>query len=374
MSLPIAARRPLLPTALAEPLPRQVNTPMVQNPMARSLGVQATPLQDPLRPPSATGGFSGGLTTVTAPNPQVSFGGYSGVSTFEQGPFRGPSAEMGGSGRAQWGATGAGGRLDGHMGAGVGGVSVQGELPGGIQGEAYAEGPSISLDGHADASVGATGLNISLGLDVDATLAEAGASGKKTIDFEVAGEKFSAELDLAAMGKIGAEGRINLDVKLGLTGASISARAEGFAGARAELSGGVTLKHNDDMLAQGKITASATAGVGGDAHADLSLEGGKVKFDVGAEATTGVGFGLDVTGQVDVGATAKAVGDVLKVNAEKIVEDVKEGAGKVVEEVKEGAGKVVEEVKEGADKVIEDVKDGAGKAIDKVGDFFKGLF
>ncbi|MBM7114373.1 transporter [Archangium primigenium] len=212
---------------------------------------------------------------------------------------------------ASVGPDGAQAGASGSAGAGVGGVKVEGELPGGIQGEAHVNGPSISVEGHADAKVGKDGLDINLGVEVDATLADAGASAKKTIDFEVAGEKFSAEVDLSAAGKIGADGKINLNVHLGLDGKpSITASAEGFAGAKAELTGSVALKHDGDTMVSGSVTASATAGIGGKAHADIGISGGKVKFDVGAEATVGAGLGVEVAGEVNIPEIAEAVADV----------------------------------------------------------------
>jgi|GEM_PF-5098557 len=219
----------------------------------------------------------------------------------------------GASGQASAGVgpDGAHAGASGSVGAGVGGVKAEGELPGGIQGEAHVNGPSISLEGHADAKVGKDGLDIDVGVDVDATLADAGASAKKTIDFEVAGEKFSAEVDLSAAGKIGADGKINLNVHVGLDGKpSITANAEGFAGAKAELTGSVALKHEGDTMVSGSVTASATAGIGGKAHADIGLDGGKVKFDIGAEATVGVGLGVELAGEVNVPEIAEAVADV----------------------------------------------------------------
>jgi hypothetical protein len=219
----------------------------------------------------------------------------------------------GASGQASAGVgpDGAHAGASGSAGAGVGGVSAQGELPGGIQGEAHVNGPSISVEGHAEAKVGKDGLDVDLGVDVNATLADAGASAKKTIDFEVAGEKFSAEVDLSAAGKVGADGKINLNLHVGLDGKpSLTANAEGFAGAKAELTGSVALKHDGDTMVSGHVTASATAGIGGKAHADIGVSGGKVKFDVGAEATVGAGLGVEVGGEVNVPEIAEAVADV----------------------------------------------------------------
>jgi hypothetical protein len=243
------------------------------------------------------------------PDPKLNWGSsaQTGVDSFETEGGAGASGQVG----AQVGLDGLRVGLGGRAGAGVGGVSVSGTGPGGIEGEAHINGPSISVEGHADTNLSKDGLDIDLGVDVDATLADAGASAKKTIDFEVAGEKFSAELDLSASGKIGAEGKINLNVHLGLDGKpAISASAEGFAGARAELKGEVALKHEGDTMLSGGITASATAGVGGNAHANLDFEGGTAKFDVGAEATVGVGLGLDISGEVNLGEIGEAALDL----------------------------------------------------------------
>lgn len=200
-------------------------------------------------------------------------------------------------------------------------ASTSGTGPGGIEYDAQVSGPSISVDGNASASVGADGIHVNVSVDVNATLAEANASGTKTFQVEVAGEVLDITVDLSAEGVVGADGQLNLDIHIGTDGkVSISAGASGFAGARASLTGGVSVSHEGEEIASGSVTLSATAGVGADAHANVEIEGGKVKFDVGAEATTVGGFGVDFDGDIDARNTAFLLAEVLGGLAEEGVE------------------------------------------------------
>jgi hypothetical protein len=231
-------------------------------------------------------------------------------------------------------------------------ASTSGTLPGGIQGEAHASGPSFSVEGNADASVGVGGIDVNLSVDVNATLAEGGASATKTFEVDVAGEKLDITVDLSAEGVVGADGSLNLDLHIGTDGqVSINAGAEGFAGARASLTGGVKVEHEGRELASGSVELSATAGVSGDAHADIELTGEGLSFDVGAEASAGVGFGVDVQGNINAGNTVRFAGEVLGGLAEEGVE----WAGEQLENVGEWAGDRLEDVGEFIDGLIPDI-------------------
>ena len=330
-------RSPIAPTT---PKPSRVEV-NVDNKGLRNTGVTVDLPSAPKKPTAqevkdtfTDGAKQGAKDTITNAIKGLIPAIQAGVEASKGNPNYKTEGGAGASGQASAGVgpDGAHAGASGSAGAGVGGVKAEGELPGGIQGEAHVNGPSISVEGHAEAKVGKDGLDVNVGVDVDATLADAGASAKKTIDFEVAGEKFSAEVDLSAAGKIGADGKINLNVHVGLDGKpSISASAEGFAGAKAELTGSVALKHDGDTMVSGSVTASATAGIGGNAHADIGVSGGKVKFDVGAEATVGAGLGVQVSGEVNVPEIAEAVADVgigaIGGKAKDVWEDIKGGIG-----------------------------------------------
>jgi len=227
-------------------------------------------------------------------------------------------------------------------------ASTSGTLPGGVQTEAHVAGPSISVDGNAEASVGLDGIDVSLSVDVSATLAEAGASATKTFSVDVGGEQIDVTVDLSAEGVVGADGSLNLDIHIGTDGqVSVNAGAEGFAGARGSLTGGVSVSHEGREIASGQVELSATAGVSGDAHANIELTDEGLTFDVGAEAAAGVGFGVDVSGSINGGNTVKLLGEVL--------------------------GGLAEEGVEWAGDRLEDVGDWAGDRFEDVGDFISDL-
>ncbi|WP_163861160.1 Circumsporozoite protein [Myxococcus eversor] len=239
-------------------------------------------------------------------------------------------------------------------------AEVNGKGPGGIDTRAYAQGPSFTADAKVDADVGLSGIDVNLAVDIDATAVEAGAGASKTVDFEIAGEKYSVELDLEAMGKIGADGHINLDLHVGTDGnLSINASASGFAGAQASLTGSIELKHEGDTLASASVTASASAGVSGDAHADIGLNNGNLEFDVGVEATAGLGLGVDIEGSVNAGNVLKAVGETAVAAGGEVLENVAEGAINAGGAVVDAAGDVFS----GAVNKGKDI-------IEGVGDFF----
>ena len=119
-------------------------------------------------------------------------------------------------------------------------VEVSGKGPGGIETAPTPRARRSKADAAVDADIGLSGIDVKLKVDIDATAVEAGAGAKKHVEFEIAGEKYSVDLDLQAMGKMGADGHINLDLHVGTDGnLSINASANGFAGAQASLTGGI---------------------------------------------------------------------------------------------------------------------------------------
>ena len=238
-------------------------------------------------------------------------------------------------------------------------AEVNGTGPGGIDTRAHVQGPSLTADASVDASIGLSGIDVNLDVSIDATAVEAGAGASKTVEFEIAGEQYAVELDVEALGRIGADGNINLDLHVGTDGnVSISAAASGFAGAQASLTGSIELTHEGDTLASGSITASASAGVSGDAHADIGLNGGNLEFDVGVEATAGLGLGVEVEGSVNPGNVLKAVGETAAAAGGEVLENVAEGAINAGGAVVDAAGDVFS----GAVGALGDVASGIGNA------------
>lgn len=239
-------------------------------------------------------------------------------------------------------------------------VETSGSGPGGVQYGAYAQGPSFSADASVNADIGLSGIDVELDVSIDATAVEAGANATKTVEFEIAGEQYSVELDLEAMGRIGADGNLSLDLHIGTDGQlSINASAEGFAGAQASLGGSITLNHEGNELASASITASASAGVSGSAHADIGLNNGNLEFSVGVEATVGLGLGVEVEGSVNAGNILAAVGETAAAAGGEILENVAEGAINAGDAVLDAAGDV-----------FSGALDGLGDAYDTVTGWF----
>lgn len=209
-------------------------------------------------------------------------------------------------------------------------ASTSGTGPGGIGYDAHVSGPRFQIEGGADAKVGLGGIDVNVNVDVKATLAEAGANATKTFQVDVGGKKLDVTVDLKAQGVVGADGHLNLNIHIGTDGkVNVSAAANGFAGAKASLTGGITVKSDGRELASGSVTLSGSAGVSADAHANVELSGGKIKFDIGAEATAGAGFGVDVDGNIDAGNTARFLAEVLGGLADQGVDWAKDELGKV---------------------------------------------
>lgn len=190
-------------------------------------------------------------------------------------------------------------------------AQARGTGPGGVELDASVNGPRLTLEGRADAKVGLSGVDVKLEVDVNATLAEAGAGARRTFTVEVpGGERFDITVDLRADGMVGADGKLKIDLNIGPGGVTLKAGAEGFLGARAGLTGGITVSHEGRQVLQGSATLNGTAGIGGKAEANLSFRGGNVEFNAGAEATAGLGLGFEVDGSLNAKNAARAALEV----------------------------------------------------------------
>jgi hypothetical protein len=229
--------------------------------------------------------------------------------------------------------------------ASTGGASASGEA-GGVAWNANVEGPKLAVEGQAKAKATTHGLDIQAQVHIDATLVKAGASAHKTIPVTLpGGEQVEVNVDLRAAGAVGAQGNLNVDIHVGLDGkVTAQVHADGFVGAKASLTGAVTLTHGKDVIAKADATLSAYAGVAGavDFHGSIGLHG--VDFGATAAASAGAGFGVELNGEFDPLAGAKLVGEIAKDVAldglESGVHGVEEGAGNVGHAIGDAAGHV----------------------------------
>jgi len=236
-------------------------------------------------------------------------------------------------------------------------AETRGTGPGGIEYEGHVAGPSFSATSEVDANIDSSGVHLDLNLDIDATLAEAGGAATRTFTTEVFGEEIEVELSLEAMGEIGANGSVNLSIDIGTDGVSVSASVDGFAGAQASLTGGISVSHEGTEIASGSAELSASAGVAGSADANVNLSGSEIEFGASASASAGVGLGFEVSGTLDTEAAAHAVLEIGEAA-------LREGVEEVAEFVGEFGGEVVDFVGDRAEEVIGVAEDVGGFVLD----------
>jgi len=239
------------------------------------------------------------------------------------------------------------------------GIGAEGSTtgPGGVELEGHVAGPSFSAESAVEGSIDSSGVHLDLNVEVDATLAEAGGSATRTFTTEVFGEEIEVELSLEAMGEIGANGSLNLSIDIGTDGVNVSASAEGFAGAQASLTGGISVSHEGTEIASGTAELSATAGVAGSADANVDISGSEISFGASASASAGVGLGFEVAGTIDTEAAANAV---LEIGAAAL----REGVEEVAEFVGEFGGDVADFVGDRAEDAVELAEDVGGFVLD----------
>jgi hypothetical protein len=270
----------------------------------------------------------------------------------------------------------ASGEVSAEAGADSGiGAETSGEV-GGVEYSAEVSGPSIRLGASASGSVSEDGLKLSVEVNVDATLAQAGADGTVTVPVRLpGGEVIEVTVQLSADAMAGAYGTLVIDISLGPDGQpKVEVHGKGFAGLTGTLSGTVTVTHEGEELMSGTLSVSGAIGVGGgfDFTAGVNDEG-NVEFGVEAQLDAGVGGGVNVSGEVDTKATAGAIAEIL---AGLVRAGFEEGAevvidtGETIWNTTEAAGEAIwdgtqwvgRKAKEGVEKVIEEGKD----LLDKV--------
>ncbi|AKQ63189.1 Circumsporozoite protein [Myxococcus hansupus] len=174
---------------------------------------------------------------------------------------------------------------------------VQGTGPGGIQTDAYFQGPSLKVEGGASAKASLKGIDIDLNLKIDANLVKAGASATKEFKVRVQGEDITIKVKLGADGQVGANGELKLKLNVGKDGVQVKVGAEGFAGAKGSLSGNIEVGVNGRNVANADAKVTFAAG----AMAGAEFEAGLTHFKAKAYAAVGVGVGVELAGKVNAG-------------------------------------------------------------------------
>lgn len=184
------------------------------------------------------------------------------------------------------------------------------------------DGPGSSHASKFDVKASAKGLDINGSLTLDAHLLNATGKVEKQVEFDYRGEKFRATISLNGNLKIGADASLDLNFHIGTDGKlNLDLSAEGFAGAKGELKGAVTLDSKRATDPDGAYaplmegTASVTAYAGAAVSASFKVSGdaktGTLDFEAKAAASAGVGAGFGMEGTLDlwnIAGMAKRVG------------------------------------------------------------------
>ena len=211
----------------------------------------------------------------------------------------------------------------------VNGVAVEGEI----------SGPQVRVGATADARVSTTGVDVEVKVAVDATLAQAGASGTVTVPVGLpGGEQLDVTVQVGANGEVGATGELNIKVHLGPDGTpEVSVSGEGFAGAKGSITGGVVVSHEGQQIISGEITASGVVGAAGSAEASFGISDDGISFHAKGEVAVGAGWGVEVSGTVNPGAALETTRQIFQGLAAEGIDKAVGWAGNSGEMVWDGA-------------------------------------
>lgn len=226
-----------------------------------------------------------------------------------------------------------------HADSGLG-ASASGSIAGlDLSGDVH--GPSLSVSGNVSATASVNkGLEVDVNANIDASLASAHGDVRKTFPVTVKGQTFNVTLDLAANGDVGADGHIHIKLDIGRSGVSASASVDGFAGAKAGLTGTISVANADGgELAHGSLNLEAQAGVSGSAGGSVGIENGQLHFDAHASGAVGAGMGFHVSGNADPIQIGKAMDEMFLGGAvddavNTVVKDGEKVGGVVVADAK----------------------------------------
>jgi hypothetical protein len=175
------------------------------------------------------------------------------------------------------------------------------------------KGPGLKVSHSAKGSIGRNGVNVDISLKLDANLVSAGAKATRTFNVKLPGsETIKVKVDLAALGKVGADGKLNLKLHLSRSGqVSGGINISGFAGAKAGLTGGISVTHEGRKVLSGSLNVSAYAGAAFAAGANFKAGVKGISFSAQAKASVGIGAGVKISGSINTKNTARLAAEVL---------------------------------------------------------------
>lgn len=262
--------------------------------------------------------------------------------------------------------------------AGTGSIGGSRQLPGGAIASGQVSGPSFSATETVSASADEKGIHFDAEISVDADAASANGKVTKTFEVEVGGQKLDVTLTLDLKGKIGADGKLHVEVNIGPGGVNAKGGASGFAGATGTIGVSAEVDHvtadGNREVGKASLEASGTAGVAGQAKADVGYDDGKIHFEDAEGAAFGVGGEIEVTGEADLDEAAEVGQEVLGNLAEQGVDwagqelsdfgSALEGEGY---DLLQGTKDVLESGWKGTEKIV-------GSGAKKVKDVLGGIF
>ncbi len=141
--------------------------------------------------------------------------------------------------------------------------------------------------------------------------AEAGAKGSLTGAISMKVKDVEADITAKVEGLAGADASAEAKFGISLTGIVASAKAEAFAGAKAEgtLSGSIKYKGKAIFKISGK--AGVSAGVGGEIGGEFEFGAGKLKIGGALAGALGIGGEIELNIEIDFALLAQAIFDLI---------------------------------------------------------------
>jgi hypothetical protein len=172
-------------------------------------------------------------------------------------------------------------------------------------------------------------------------------------------------------GIVGVEGELHGTATAGKEGVTLEAKAEVFAGAKANGQIPLTLSLCK-MKATGRLKGEVSAGAGAKAVGTIKIDWAKGTATVSGElaATLGLGAGLGADVVIDLSALVKdpgAVADCLLDGVKELASSAVELGGDLVDAAGQALSTAGEAIADAADTVGSAIADGVGRAADAVG-------
>ena len=165
----------------------------------------------------------------------------------------------------------------------------------------------IKSTSSASVQLSKDGLSVEASLKIDANVLRAQGEVERTftINRELNGKvhRYDVKVKLAGEGSLGSDGEIKIKLDLNRKDAGASVTLAGFAGAKASLTGTISVAQNHRELANTSAKMEIGFGVGGEG----SLRVGLTNFQASGKIYGGPGGGFELAGSIKPTNVAKAL-------------------------------------------------------------------